>query len=69
MASEASMQPSPDGRSPWWVAAAGGGGSVMAAVMQHPALAWVIVIGFTAWLAHNIVITWITKKDQASDRR
>jgi hypothetical protein len=47
---------------PWWVAAAGGGGGIVAAILQDHALGWAIVIAFATWLAHNIVIAWITKR-------
>jgi hypothetical protein len=70
----ANRQPSPNGRSPWWVAAAGGGGGIMAAVLQDHALGWAIVVAFVAWLIHNIAITWIrrttgNRDDRGSDRR
>ena len=57
----ASRQPSPNGRSPWWVAAAGGGGGIMAAILQDHALGWAIVVAFVAWLIHNIAIAWIRR--------
>jgi hypothetical protein len=50
------------GRDPWWIAAAGGGGGIVAAVLQDHALGWAIVAAFTAWLIHNIVITWLSRK-------
>jgi len=58
---DASRQSSPNDRSPWWVAAAGGGGGIMAAVLQDHALGWAIVVGFIAWLIHNIAIAWIRR--------
>jgi hypothetical protein len=58
---DVSRDSSPNGRGPWWVAAAGGGGGIMAAVLQDHALGWAIVVAFTAWLIHNIVIAWLSK--------
>ena len=57
----ANQQPPSNGRGPWWVAAAGGGGGIVAAILQDRALGWEIVIAFTTWLIHNIVITWLSK--------
>jgi hypothetical protein len=48
------------GRDPWW-AAAGGGGGIVAAILQDHALGWAIVVAFTAWLIHNIVIAWFSR--------
>ncbi len=56
-----SRQPPASGRDPWWVAAAGGGGGIVAAILQDHALGWAIVAAFTAWLIHNIVITWLSR--------
>jgi hypothetical protein len=56
-----SRQPPASGRDPWWVAAAGGGGGIVAAILQDHALGWAIVVAFTAWLIHDIVITWLSK--------
>ncbi len=57
-------QPPANDHGPWWVAAAGGGGGggVVAAILQDHALGWAIVVSFTAWLIHNIVIAWLTKR-------
>jgi hypothetical protein len=64
---DASRKPSPSGRGPWW-AAAGGGGGIMAAVLQDHALGWAIVVAFTAWLIHSIVIAWLLlSKDGANN--
>jgi hypothetical protein len=57
---DVSRKSSPNGRGPWW-AAAGGGGGIMAAVLQDHALGWAIVVAFTAWLIHNIVLAWLSK--------
>jgi hypothetical protein len=54
-----SRQPPASGRDPWWVAAGGGGG--VAAILQDHALGWAIVVAFTAWLIHNLVIAWLSK--------
>lgn len=56
-----SRQPPGGGRDPWWMAAAGGGGGIVAAVLQDHVLAWAIVVAFTAWLIHNIVIAWLSR--------
>jgi hypothetical protein len=53
-------QPSASNRGPWWFAA-GGGGGIVAAILQDHALGWAIVVAFTAWLIHNIVIACLTK--------
>jgi hypothetical protein len=53
------QQPPPSSRGPWWVAAAGGGGGIVAAILQDHALGWAIVIAFTVWLIHNVVIAWL----------
>jgi hypothetical protein len=55
------QQPSSHGHGPWWVAAAGGGGGIVAAILQDHTLGWAIVVAFTAWLLHNIVIAWLTR--------
>lgn len=55
------QQPPANGQGPWWLAAAGGGGGVVAAILQDHALGWVLVVAFTVWLIHNIVIAWISK--------
>lgn len=55
------QQPPSHGRGPWWVAAAGGGGGIVAAILQDHALGWAIVVAFTAWLIHNIVIAWLAR--------
>ena len=55
-------EPSASGQGPWWVAAAGGGGGIVAAILQDHALGWAIVIAFTAWLIHNIVIAWLSQR-------
>jgi len=52
-------QPPSHGRGPWWAATIGGSSGMAALVLQDHTAAWAIVIAFTAWLAHNIVITWI----------
>lgn len=57
----ANQQPPANGRGPWWVAAAGGGGGIVAAILQDHALGRAIVVAFTAWLIHNIVIAWLSK--------
>jgi hypothetical protein len=56
-----SPQDPPRGPAPWWIAAAGGGGGITAAVLQDHALAWAILVAFTAWLTHDLVIAWITR--------
>jgi hypothetical protein len=53
-----SRQPSSRDHGPWW-AAAGGSGGITAAVLQDHAIAWVIVVAFAAWLAHNVIIAWL----------
>jgi hypothetical protein len=60
------QQPPPNSRGPWWVAAAGGG--VVAAIMQDRALGWAIVIAFTVWLIHDVVIAWLGRGD-GGDRK
>lgn len=62
MASEGSSQEEPPGGPvPWWAAAAGGGGGITAAVLQDHTLAWAFLAAFAAWLAHDLVIAWITR--------
>jgi len=56
-----SRQPPSSGRDPWWAAAVGGGGGIVAAVLQDHVLGWAIVVAFTAWLIHNIVIAWLSR--------
>ena len=62
MATNGGSRPSPaSGRDPWWAAAGGGGGGIVAAILQDHALGWAIVVAFTAWLIHNIVIAWLSR--------
>jgi len=62
MASEDSSRPEPPGgRAPWWVAAAGGGGGITAAVLQDHPLAWAVLVAFTLWLAHDLLIAWLAR--------
>lgn len=56
-----SRQAKASGRDPWWAAAAGGGGGIVAAILQDHALGWAIVVAFTAWLIHNIVVAWLSR--------
>lgn len=65
---DVSRDSSPNGRGPCWVAAAGGGGGIMAAVLQDHALGWALVVAFTAWLIHNIVIAWLSKDGTGSGK-
>ena len=39
----------------------GGGGGKREGGREDHALAWVILAAFTVWLAHDLVIAWITK--------
>jgi hypothetical protein len=55
------QQPPANSHGPWWVAAAGGGGGIVAAILQDHALGWAIVVAFTVWLIHNIVIAWLSR--------
>jgi hypothetical protein len=67
MASESSTpEKPPGGPVPWWVAAAGGGGGITAAILQDHALAWAILVAFVVWLAHDLVIAWITRSSARS---
>ncbi len=34
-----------------------------AAVRQDHAIAWAIVVAFTAWLAHNVVVAWLKSRN------
>lgn len=61
MAPQGGSQRPATGRDPWRVAAAGGGGGIVAAILQDHGLGWAIVVAFTAWLIHNIVIAWLSK--------
>jgi hypothetical protein len=61
-AEEKNRNPAPDDRGPWWAAAVGGGGGIVAAVLQDHELAWAILAAFTAWLIHNVVITWLSRR-------
>lgn len=56
------QEPPADGHGPWWMAAAGGGGGIVAAILQDHDLGWVMVVAFTAWLVHNIVIAWLSRR-------
>jgi hypothetical protein len=55
-------QPPPSGHGPWWLATVGGSSGITALVLQDHQAAWVILAAFSAWLAHNMVITWIKNK-------
>ncbi len=55
-------QPSPSGRGPWWLATVGGSSGITALVLQDHQVAWIVLAAFSAWLAHNVVITWIKYK-------
>lgn len=55
------QEPPATSHGPWCVAAAGGGGSIVAAILQDHDLGWAIVVAFTAWLIHNIVIAWLSR--------
>jgi hypothetical protein len=61
-----SPQQPPEGSAPWRAAAAGGGGGITAAVLQDHALAWAVLAAFTLWLAHDLVIAWITRNSTRS---
>lgn len=56
------QEPPANGHGPWWVAAADGRGGIVAAILQDHELGWVMVVAFTAWLVHNIVIAWLSKR-------
>jgi hypothetical protein len=55
-------QPPLPGRGPWWLATVGGSSGITALILQDHQAAWVILAAFVAWLAHNMVITWIKNK-------
>jgi uncharacterized membrane protein YcaP (DUF421 family) len=59
---KASGNHQPPANDPWWIAATGGGGGIVAAILQDHVLGWAIVVAFTAWLVHNIVIAWLSKE-------
>jgi len=55
-------QPPPSGRGPWWLATAGSSSGITALILQDHQAAWVMLAGFSGWLAHNVVITWIKNR-------
>jgi hypothetical protein len=61
MATQLKEQQQANGQGPRWLAAAGGGGGVVAAILQDHALGWAILVAFSTWLIHNIVIAWLSK--------
>lgn len=44
-------------RGPWWSATVGGSSGITALALQDHQAAWVILAAFSAWLAHNVIMT------------
>jgi len=67
MAISGDHQPPSSGRGPWWLATIGGSTGVTALILQDHQAAWAILAAFSAWLIHNVIITWI--KDKTPGKR
>jgi hypothetical protein len=52
----------PSSRGPRWAATIGGTTGITALILQDHPIAWVILAGFIAWLIHDVIIAWISRR-------